>query len=243
MRDSTLTIPWFADHSYVIGLFVAACFILHLLLIRLFPLSSIGWKKVDYIWLIMAFIGIFGSVSKNHAEISKNLYAFDLPHADFDYTEIVNQVDFSINSGAYCRTFVQGPYSPSPNEMAKLQHEYDGQCAWFKKFGAALKLQPKNSYLPIDLIQMAGNPPAGGGSQAYDYIRYSISRYNDDVADLNTLKKNQQYNDFDELIQFLGPIFLAIALALRMTKVTGEIRIERAKEKRVAYPNLTEESR
>jgi hypothetical protein len=234
MRDSTLVVPWFADHSYVICLFLVACVCFHFLLVKIYRLSSIAWKRVDYIWLTMAFIGISVNVEKNHIEISKNLYDQEVVHANAEYEEIIHAVDFGRFSGVYCRTFVQGSASPPPAEFAKIQHEHDEQCTWFKKFGKALELRPKNHDLSIDLVQIVGKPPDSEGKDDYKYILYSISNYNDAVADLQQLKNEEKNTNLEEVLRFLGPIFLALALALRMTKVTGEIAIEVAKTKGIA---------
>jgi len=44
---------------------------------------------------------------------------------------------------------------------------------------------------------------------------------------IKELKAATARTDTEEMFVFFSPIFLAVALALRITKVTGEIRLER----------------
>jgi hypothetical protein len=53
------------------------------------------------------------------------------------------------------------------------------------------------------------------------------SYFDQSMNELETIRKGTQPTDLEVSMVFVSPFLLAFALALRITKVTGEIRLER----------------
>ena len=45
---------------FLLSALAVALVLFHIILIRLWPLGKTAWKRVDYVWLSMAFIGVVG---------------------------------------------------------------------------------------------------------------------------------------------------------------------------------------
>jgi len=74
-NDSYLSFPWFTSHAVLLGIFFGALLVFHVALVRVRPLSSIGWKRVDYIWLSMAIFGLIGATTSIRTTVAKNYLA------------------------------------------------------------------------------------------------------------------------------------------------------------------------
>jgi hypothetical protein len=255
-----LSLPRLTNSWGILGAFIIFLVIFHVLFVRLSPLSSIQWKQIDYIWLTVAFFGIVGSVSENRAILAEKLLPRARDRFDFALSQVIAAANAG-TSGAICRKFVITEASPPPEVMAQKQREFDAQCAWFKKvvealktrtkdstsridvvqmagpppaggFEEALKTRTKDSTRRIDVVQMAGPPPAGGFEDVYSQLEQSIAQYNETLEDIEKLEleKAKGGSDIELLFQVLGPLLIAFALALRITKVAGEVAIERARQ-------------
>lgn len=225
MHSPDLNLPWFIDYRWILGIFIAALASFHILFVRLFPLSSLRWKQVDYVWLPMAFVGIIGSVGINRIVISENLLALANARMSGALSQVRDATEFG-TSTAICRTFIRSPASPPPDEFSKLQQGFDVQCDWFRGLANALNTNKIDSAKSINIAEFAGPQPSVGEPLAYSHLSQSVARYNEAVEDIQQLKGAKQSSNFESVIRFLGPALVALALALRITKVTGEIRVD-----------------
>lgn len=230
MHDTDLTLPWFTSQWWIFCVFIVSWAIFHVLLVRLFPLSSIRWKQVDYVWLAMALLGIIGSVSGNRAVIAENLQSMATARSTFALREVMNSAEFG-TSIAICRQFVTSEFSPPPDVMEKTQRQFNAQCDWFKKVSEVLRAYEKDSAKQIDIVRLVGEPPTGGEAWAYSRFAQSVALYNDSLEDLDSLNKAKSNSGIESVFRFLGPLLIALALALRITKVSGEVALERQRER------------
>jgi len=188
-------------------------------------LSSVAWKKVDYIWLAMALLGILGSVGTVRAVVAKNLLAVAETRAKSDFEQLEQAVTFG-TGGAICRVFIRTEASPPPKQLDQVQYQYDSQCAWFNALALKLKAFSTSYTVPIDVVKLAGAPPEAGDRWTTEHVQYVVSAYNATIQTVESLKAESDA-DVLVLLQVLGPTLLAAALALRVTKVSGEIAIDR----------------
>jgi hypothetical protein len=130
--------------------------------------------------------------------------------------------------GYLCRTFVRSAFSPEPEEFDRIQNEYHLACQWVKQLNAFLDKRLREPLRRIDPAELPKRPPISDGSLAdvFRGIDHQLDFFNENVADLETLREKSRRSDSEKLLVYLGPFFLAIALAIRFTKVTGEIRLE-----------------
>lgn len=223
MIASDLTLPWFTSQAWILGIFVAALAVFHILFIRVFPLSTIGWKRADYIWLLMALMGLIGAVGTGRAVIADNLLNHRESRIEGAFNLMKMGADFG-TSRAICRQFVQSEFIP-PEGLERIQREFDAQCEWFRAVVAKLNEIKHLDPAPIDPIKMFGAQPSGGEEQTYKSFSESIITYNSTVEHIKSLERAKEPSDIELLLRFLGPALLAVALALRITKVTGEIHL------------------
>ncbi len=223
-------LPWFTNSWVILGAFLSFLVIFHVLFVRLSPLSSIQWKQIDYIWLTVAFFGIIGSVSENRTIAADSILQSVAKHRRDNALSRVIAAANAETSREICRKFVISEASPPPEVIAQKQRELDAQCAWFKKVVEALKTRTKDSTRRIDVVQMAGPPPAGGDERAYSSFQQSIAWYNEILENIEKLEKDKGSSDIESFFRALGPLLIAFALALRITKVAGEVAIERARQ-------------
>lgn len=226
MHDIDLALPWFTSQWWILCVFIISWAMFHVLLVHVFPLSSIRWKQVDYAWLAMAFIGIISNISGNRATIAENLQSMANARSAAAHYEVMDSAEFG-TSIAICRQFFASKYSPPPDVMEKTQREFNAQCEWFKKVKDALHLREKGSEKKIEIDRLAGEPPTGGEDWAYSRLKQSVARYNESLEDLKSLNEAKSISEVESVLQFLGPLFISFALALRITKVSGEVALER----------------
>lgn len=228
IRNADLLLPWFTSQVVILSIFIGALCVFHIILVRVRPLSSIGWKRVDYIWLSMAILGLIGTITSTRLIVSKNYLSnmgYSRIQGAFNFVKVTARL--GMNEG-FCGKVVPAstasttPLKPSPDG-------FEEQCVWFRKVVASLQQLDPNNREPIIIKNLVGKRPAGGDGWIYENFFNSVAGYNDTLKRVAALEEGSKLSDFEELMQVLGPHLLAVALALRMTKVTGEIALDRSK--------------
>src|SRR5207249_9962570 len=118
-------------------------------------------------------------------------------------------------------------FSPPEPEFSRMQAEYDAACSWFSHADDSLKMDTLLERRHAFTLAALGSPPPKGANEwAVIGLREAIDRYNIDVIELDRLLTESERSNLDWLLAVLGPTVLAAGLGLRITKVTGELRIE-----------------
>ena len=233
MTNSDLILPWFTSYWWVLGVFVIATTAFHVLFVRVLPLTSVQWKRVDYAWLSLALLGIVAAVANNRSVVANNLLVMAESRSRSSLESLYHRAEFG-TSIAICRKFNRTDFSPTPETFDRLQREYDAQCAWFKKVLSTLGPIDQRQLAPLDAVALAGPQPHGGDEDSTRSFVKSVRDYNASLDDIKPLKAATSSGGLEQFVQFLGPALLALALALRITKVTGEIQLESARGAREA---------
>lgn len=223
-------LPWFTSICSVLAIFVVTLLVLHFSFVWMRKRSSIWWKKVDYVWLSFALIGILFSVEQSRSIIARNNAELALSRAGFAHSLVRSVLELG-TSEAVCRTFIHAEHSPPIKDMQRTQREYDAQCAWFRELAASMREFEMHAAEPINLSALAGPKPDGGEEFAYVRLMENVDIYNETLEKAKMFSDQAEVSWLQQLLQFLGPIFLAVALALRLTKVSGEIQIERERQR------------
>jgi hypothetical protein len=225
MHIEPITLPWFTNLLAILGLFFILWLIFYLLLIVFFPQSQIWWKKIDYVWLAMAGLGIMTSVDAGRQIVGGNLLWIESARLDGtrDYIESSLQAG---QSTALCRQFLPSALFTA-EELAIRQSEFDAQCLWYRHMGVAIK----RLIIEEDSIDLSKFPPypSGGDQQISQRLKESVSFFNKQVQVVSSLRKEMAASDLEKFLRVIGPVALAAALALRMTKVTADVRAEKTK--------------
>lgn len=221
------SMPFFTATTGVFAVFVASLVAFDLILVRWLKLGKTAWKRVDYIWLGVGVLGILGSVEVPRTIVSHNLLA----QAEFGMIWSASNLRITAGFGtspAICRTFVRSEFSPPEPEFSDSQREYDAVCSWFKSVAKVLPKEPANVTAPI-AMESFGPIPATSDSQ----LRWAVAEFenavrgaNQQLAEIERLRAIGAQTEFESVLRILGPLLLTIAVALRITKVTGELKNE-----------------
>ena len=210
----------------MLAVFLVALGVFHAVLIRAWPLGRIGWKCVDYVWLLFGMIGVLSGVQAVRQELAEGL----LPEAEefvrFEAASILDRIGAGA-SPAICRTLEPSEPAPRDEDIQRRQREFDEVCAWFRaaKERVAGGLPAER---PLTLARLGGDPvPPGTEFSIVEGLEDAVARYNRAQDTLERLTQQADQSETEATLAAVGPLLLAIALALRITKVTGELRLER----------------
>jgi len=203
-----------SDPIWVSIIFVVILIALHGWLVVWKPLDMQQWKLVEYVWVSLAVVSTLGLVDEARR------YKAELD-ADVNFTRIERDINSIENWFSVYRIF-------ACEEQAD-NLEYKGLCDWVTIKDADLKLilEDEEAIAPdirLNILNGIGNDNVRLTASEVEIISglvidygQSKSAYIDNV-EISKASKVQRF-----LIS-LAPILFAIALALKMTKVTGEYR-------------------
>lgn len=216
--------PPSASLSTIVWVFVVFLAIFHGLFLFLFPLSKIGWKAVDYIWLAAASISIIAATAEVRKTTAAGYREIVQNHLKDDLNAVRSFAASYATGSTFCSPRTKAASSP-PNFDA-IVAEQQASCAWFAGVHAFLgtidpghiltgdQLPAKPHYTLTDLKKIDA-----------EFIEVG-TQYNKTVMTKVNLESDAQRSHEEETLLMVAPYLLAIALALRVTKVTGEIRID-----------------
>jgi hypothetical protein len=220
----------FTNVSTVLTIFVIEILLFHLVLVAWLKLSRRAWKIVDYIWLGFATLGIFGAAGQARQLVANNMTSTLSQQTQASYMLLFSLVGQYSNEGAVCRTFVRGQYSPPPAEFERTQKDYDSVCQWFRDIQRKLptasdKFDEGLPYLDPRSLTPEPSVPERELNDILLSFHKLLDIYNGDAqgyADVIGATKRLWMEDF---LIISSPLLVSFALALRITKVTGEIRL------------------
>ena len=219
-------LPVVASYGWMLAAFVGATAVFHAALVFAWPLGRVGWKVVDYVWLLFGLLGALSGVQAVRQEIAAGL----LPEAEdvlrSDGAAILDRIAIGA-SPAVCRTI--DPFEPAPpdEETARRQREFDDVCQWFR--AAKRRVDgglPAEGPLTMESLG-GGSVPHATEFSIVESLEDAVARYNRAHATVERLSQEADQSDAEATLTAFGPFLIAVALALRITKVTGELRLER----------------
>lgn len=226
------------DHVYfppasnlmiVFGFLVFLLIFLDLLLVRWWKLSKKAWKRVDYIWLSFATIGLVGASSQVRLMVASSELNFFNERAVSTYDSFhASIIHNASESGYVCRKFIKSEYSPPEPEFTNVQKEFDLTCTWFQTIAKKLPTAPLEQE-QIHFIYLPDKDPSIKNTSLLEVIsdvHEELNNYNKVVKEAEELRSMNQQSYFEKTLTYLSPWLLAFALALRITKVTGELKYE-----------------
>jgi hypothetical protein len=199
---------------------------LDIILVRWLSLSKIAWKRVDYIWLTVAVLGLLSSSADSRRLLSVNQIENQRIFTQEKYKDFRRQVEFG-KGIAVCRQFIKTEYSPP--DLERSQKEYDNVCEYYRNLDAALPKNASEKPQPIELPSALNRPNTNERILEEDFSRLDnfLLSYNKAQQDYAELESSQKKTDFENTATILGPLLFSFALALRVVKVTGEVKLER----------------
>jgi hypothetical protein len=223
-----MQLPWFTNHWLILGVFVCALVGFHWVFLKLYPMPSIFWKRVDYFWLSMAILGLLSAVGGSREIIAKTLLEYANARAYSSFSNLKRRAEFG-SSSVYCREFIRGPGSPPVEEFNRRQSESIATCEWFKAVVFKLDALDPKQRTPLDQVKDFGQFPLAEDKWPYDSFAEGLRSYHESLSEVSNLTEASASSGFEQVIKLLGPLLLAVALALRITKVSAEVIIEKQK--------------
>ncbi|VVE71574.1 hypothetical protein PAN31117_04100 [Pandoraea anapnoica] len=230
--DSYYTLPWFTRHSVLLAVFLIAILSFHIFLVYApgFRLNKRGWKLTEYVYLFVGALGLFWAVTNTRVYVAHNM----LETADHSARSSYDFVRSDIGSTYVrqtCRTFVKSEYSPPEPAFSLSQRQYDAACEWFKSFAKRMPAQPPASESDFSAILADYHAhPSSSDTEVKDIYSLAESRLNwvlDAYRQREEVKAEAEPSMNERVASVLAPFLLALAIALRITKVSGELRLER----------------
>jgi len=233
MRDDLFRIPSFLSGTSLAVTFLSTLLIFHWLLVFCWPINKLGWtplskrgwKIVDYIWLVVGSIALTGTVFQARQVLAMGM----LPTLESFVSISVDEAKYYSSPKFYewllCRSFVRSAFSPPEQEFKRVQEEFDNACAWAKQITERLK--DVDRWAIIDTSSLPKPPPATDPSihfaerEMYD----AFQTHNLIARKRQALQDALQRSEWEKFLVVMSPLLAVIALALRITKVTGEIRL------------------
>ncbi len=210
----------------LLGIFVFFLFTLDIILVRWLKLGKTAWKRVDYIWLAVAGLGLLSTSSEARRLLATNLIENQKVFTAALYSHFQQQVQFGTGP-VICRQFVRTQYSPE--NLDEAQREYDVACEYFKSLVTVLPATVSEEFDRVEIPSSLKRPSVTDRILIEDFKRLdqAFGDYDQAQQVLEELVASQSRSNLEMTVAILGPLLLAFALALRITKVTGEIKLEK----------------
>lgn len=211
----------------LIVLFLALVAIFHLIIIYVKNPDDITWKRVDYLWLSLTIIGIVSTSGAIERHVSKILLdSQEIPRLKTNYSMIHNFFDIRASSeGWYCINHeYENTFAITKEKFEEHSNRLREQCAYLQQ---QLKKVPKEIPEPYPSLKDL-NLPSDISSKVQnkdESIRYQdvLNYYNEQYLIYADTKNKIEISDSEFILLFLSPFFICLGLAIRVTKVTGDI--------------------
>ena len=224
-----LFMPVTASLPTVIAVFVGLLLAFDIVLVRWMKLGKVAWKRVDYIWLGFGALGLISAVAQvRTASASAQVGMYEQRAAiALESVKSLTQL-YASEPGAICRTFVRSDLSPPADEFQRAQAEYNMTCAWAKQTTVALEHSTTSPLVPIDRQALPPRPNVSDGAlkDMFRGLDHQLAYFDQSMKEFEELRDSIKRTSTEEGLVYLGPFLLAVALAIRITKVTGEIKLE-----------------
>jgi len=178
--------------------------------------SPTFWKVIDYIWLGLAALGIITACQNVRVVLAETHLQNTQTQAEFAYKNFRYLVGDEEAPPYICREFKRSPFSPE--NFDEIVKEYDQFCVWNKLWIASLPERVAPDYPEINIPPSYQDPP---DKRYMEHIHEALGKYQELRNRIELYETASQSSDFEQLLFFFWPFLLCIALALRITKVTG----------------------
>lgn len=212
---------------WLFGLFLIFLLIFHGWLVYLRPIGDIGWKRVDYLWLGVAVIGLVGQSAqvRQHWYTSANEMSQIIVKGAL--ISLKQDADFSIGP-AICRTFNRSDFSP-PN-FDPIQAEYNIACEEFTRLTKEIRSTEGNREVGfLDLLDTSKTRSKLTDPiliKTLENLEMAHRHFIDALKEKEDAKQKTKPTTNEFVLIVFSPFLLMLALALRITKVSGEIRLK-----------------
>ncbi|NOI67435.1 hypothetical protein [Vibrio sp. 99-8-1] len=182
-----------------------------------FNLCKRRWKYIDYLWPLLAGIGMLGAVSEIRSVVAGNWAATEQTRA---VTTLESIHDFSVRQirGDMC----SGITSVSGEDI------YSDPCRWYLSIAKQLKSLDFSS---LPQVSRRSFPTDGLSLEWIEddvvWVKGMLEQYNQQKNQYNKTISAQVKHPMEQVFWYISPYLVCFAVALRLAKVTGELKLEK----------------
>ena len=209
---------WFSLLTFAILLMV-----FHIVFVWWRPLSERAWKKTDYLWFGLTALSIWfasGEVRRTEAQNLLNSYKTRWDTAD---RPLISALKFMVNLS--CDTkYNKADWMPQ-DRWDKITKDQSATCEWMR---GTQKIVEDEIKKPTPQLTPASLPPSDHITEApersnIESVRQQVVWYAQSMNEKSHLVEDAKRNAAEFGFFGLWPILLAIAFALRITRIAGEL--------------------
>lgn len=232
MRFDSLIIEISATPAYLLLFFIIITALFHLVLVWWVKLDDNTWKKVDYVWLGAAALGLISLSTTAEQWMSRAfLDNFETARTASAYGQLRGHLEMGASpSSPLCMKRERSQFSPP--DFDQMVREQQDLCISVR---ALTNTMPKNLAPPFPPLEKIGFIPFAGSIK---YEEWYVSEANKGAENYRVqqekyaqLEDSLKASSWEKFYTVMGPLVLSIALALRITKVSGELANAKSKSK------------
>jgi hypothetical protein len=183
----------------------------HVVMLWSFPSALITWKMVDYLWLIPSGVAIFLAITANHQALAKTEIEKSKENIARLHKNLAGHLQAAITQQCVIRNKTRTGFAVEEcGRLKDLEKKYNDMIAGDQLIEPFLALpKNQNSSSKNFLIHVKN----------YENSRMKLA---EDEAKLSPV-------DFSTVLKIVVPIIFSPLLALRLTKVTADVIVEKGK--------------
>lgn len=210
--------PFTTNPLIMFIIFVVSVLMCHLIFIKWLNLSSRIWKGLDYLWLALTSLSIIGYIGEAQHVVNRANLPLSSIYRDNKYKWLHDRLDY-MTSGVICRSFIETEYSP--DNLEKTQEEYDKVCQFVNE---ALTSFPQNINDAVGWTLPESRPIVKNEilQEELGYLDEALMEFSNACKTYQHRKETSENQN--DVFKIMWPLFAILALALRITKVTHELK-------------------
>jgi len=223
-----ISLPPGAKIEVVLSVFLVLLAIFHFTCVWPRNLSKKSWKRVDYVWLSFAAVGLLSASSAVRSYIVQQELSYSDTRVEHLYNAFRGTLELNARDNGYvCRVSVKTELSPPEPEFSEIHNEFQRICEWLKQREASFDMRAPNAAdEPSKWITIEPAVKSGSLQEVLKGLADQYSYYYEAVKTHRHLLSEIKPTDIETRLNLLAPWLLAFALALRIAKVSGELRYE-----------------
>jgi hypothetical protein len=202
-------------------------------------LDDIGWKKADYWWITIGAFGFVIQIIQAGTAINQSTINMEESLGRLT-SQNLNMAAARLSDPPICQ---QPSTLNADNVMNTISNELSVACDEFKKIRPD---EPTKTQIDLKIIRYFSEQNDGIVRYKNPLIKERFDELNQEYAkhiiQADSIEKvKSTYRHFEEvfdLIKYAASIFLGAAIALRLAKVTGEIRLKTHPIKKQPPPDI-----
>ncbi|WMJ01624.1 hypothetical protein RBU55_08740 [Pseudomonas chlororaphis subsp. aurantiaca] len=213
---------------YLLVLFIFLYYFFCWSFISVFPLGEIGWKRVDYGWLLLASLALISETQSVRTEWFQSDYRLAKWHEASIRQRIKAEIDDLVGP-EHCRaasTLYSAADAVQVNEL----------CQRFAALGRTAEgglTDLSVAKLSLALEEIRSGYSAKPVVAWQDRLNASFADLEQADTEVRRLYKLTRATNAETVYRYFVPVLLVFALALRASKVTGEVLLKAPRKRKV----------